>query len=366
MQGRVAALVGPSQFEIKHFEVPDPEPGAVVLQVRRANVCGSDLHLYHYDSPALREAALGHEFVAEIFALGDGVTSDNAGAPVSVGDRVAPVYYVTCRRCARCLEGRFGMCENALREWRRNPEEAPHFFGAFGTHYVLNPDQYFFKVPDELSDAIVAGANCGLAQMIFALDQTRLTAGSTLVIQGAGGLGLYAAAVANERGVRVIVIEGVPERIDLARQFGADDIVDMREHATPEARAERVLELTDGRGPDVVLEVTGVAAAFPESVLLARVGGEIVSVGNLNVGERFEVSLSPGLITRKNLRIHGVLRYDPWYLHRALEFLRRTYRRYPFETLAERVYTFDELQSAIDDSESRRVARASISFLSPA
>ncbi|MGI8392321.1 zinc-binding dehydrogenase [Leucobacter sp. W1038] len=362
MQGSIAALVGPSQIEVKHFDVPTPAPDAVVLKIRRANVCGSDIHQFHYHSAALREAALGHEFVAEISALGSEITKDNAGQPVAVGDRVAPVYYITCRKCARCLRGEFGMCQNSLREWAKNPELAPHFTGAFATHYYLHPDQYFFKVPDGLSDAVVAGANCGLSQMIFALDKTRLSAGSTLLIQGAGGLGLYAAAVAKERGVRVLVVEGVDERIELARNFGADEIVDMREHATVEARVARVLELTNGDGPDVVLEVTGVAAAFPESVELARVGGEIVSVGNLNVGEGFQVTLSPGLITRKNLTIHGVLRYDPWYLQKALAFLLRTQDRYPFESLTERTYPFEDLTTAISDSEARKVTRASIIF----
>jgi L-iditol 2-dehydrogenase len=362
VQGRVAAMVGLKQFEIKQYEVPEPEAGALVLAVRRANVCGSDIHQYHYDSPALREAALGHEFVGEISALGEGVTHDNAGRPVAIGDRVVPVYYVTCRRCAACLRGDFGMCANSLREWSKNPDQAPHFLGGFGTHYYVNPDQYFFKVPEGLNDQIVAGANCGLAQMLFALDRTRLDAGSTLVVQGAGGLGLYAVAVAKERGARVIVIDGVPERLALADRFGADELIDMAAHRSSEERVARVLDLTRGLGADVVLEVTGVSAAFPESIALARVGGEVVSVGNLNVGEGFEITLSPGVITRKNLRVQGVLRYDPWYLQRALEFLERTHERFPFEALTKEAHAFDLLADAIRDGESRSVARASIVF----
>lgn len=362
MQGRVAAVVGPRQFEVKQYEVPQPAAGALVLEVQRANVCGSDIHQFHYDSPALREAALGHEFVGRVHALGAGVTHDNAGHPVAVGDRVVPVYYVTCRRCPACLRGDFGMCANSLREWSKNPELAPHFFGGFGTHYHVNEDQYFFVVPDELDDQIVAGANCGLAQMLFALDRTRLAAGSTLVVQGAGGLGLYAVAVAKERGATVIVIDGVPERIGLAERFGADHVIDMAVHPTGQDRLDRVLELTGGLGADVVLEVTGVSAAFTESVALARVGGEVVSVGNLNVGEGFEIAISPGIITRKNLRVQGVLRYDPWYLHRALEFLLRTHERFPFEALTKDAHSFDDLADAIRDGESRSVARASIVF----
>ncbi|WP_319035198.1 zinc-binding dehydrogenase [Microbacterium sp. LRZ72] len=355
-------MVGPNTFEFKSYDVPQPEPGGLVLKTRRANVCGSDIHQYHYNSPALKQAVLGHEFVGDVAALGAGVKTDNAGTSVHVGDRVVPVYYVTCRHCPSCLRGDLGMCQNALREWSKNPDQPPHFFGGLSTHYYVSPDQYFFKVPEELDDAVAAGANCGLAQMIFALDHTRLRDDSTLLIQGAGGLGLYATAVAKERGARVIVIEGVRDRIALAKQFGADEIVDMNEFDTSEARVERVLELTTGKGPDIVLEVTGVAAAFPESVALARVGGEVVSVGNLNVGEGFEVSIAPGTVTRKSLTVRGALRYDPWYLNRALAFLSRTQERYPFESLTKQPHAFENLRDAIRDGESRSVARASIVF----
>lgn len=362
MQGKVAAVVGPKAFEVKEYRVPQPAAGALVLSVRRANVCGSDIHQFHYDSPALREAALGHEFVGQVYSLGEGVTHDNAGQPIEVGDRVAPVYYVTCRRCASCLRGDFGMCSNALREMSKNPDTAPHFFGGFGTHYYVNPDQYFFKVPDELDDRIVAGANCGLAQMLFAFDRSQVGDGSTVVVQGAGGLGLNAVAVAKERGATVIVIDGVPERIGLAERFGADYVIDMNELGSPRTRLERVLDLTDGMGADGVVEVTGVSAAFAESVAFARGGGEVISVGNLNVGERFEIPISPGIITRKNLRVKGILRYDPWYLHSALAFLKRTSGKYPFNALTEKAYSLDELAQAINDGESRSVARASIVF----
>lgn len=361
MQGTVAAVVGPNEFAFKQYELPSPAPGALLLAVRRANVCGSDLHILHFDSPALREAVLGHEFVGEIRSLGAGVSLDNAGVPVAVGDRVVPVYYVSCRRCAACLRGELGMCANSLREWSKNPDVAPHFLGGFGTHYYVNADQYFFRVPDELDDQIVAGANCGLAQMLFALDKTRLGPGTTLLVQGAGGLGLYAIAVAKERGARVIVIEGVPDRIELAYAFEADEVVSFAEFPTAESRLARVQELTGG-GADVVLEVTGVPAAFPEAVALARVGGEVVCVGNINVGPEFEVTISPGLVTRKQLRIHGVLRYDPWYLHKALQFLQRTHERFPFALLTKEPRPFAELGEAIRDGESRTVARASVIF----
>lgn len=357
-QGRIAALVGPETAEVKSFPVPEPEPGAVVLRVRRANVCGTDVHQFHYESPALRNAGLGHEFVGEVAALGAGVETDYAGAPVAVGDRVVAVYYLTCHRCPPCLRAEFNLCQNGLASWSIPPDVAPHFRSGFATHYYVNPGQFFYRVPDDVDDATVAGANCGLAQMIFVLDRLAVQAGETLAVQGAGGLGLYAAAVAHERGVRVLVIDGVPERLELARRFGADVTIDLTAHPEASDRVAATQAATAGLGADAVLEVTGVPAAFVEAVDLARVGGRIASVGNLN--SESTVTLAPGIVTRKSLTILGVLRYDPWYLHKAVTFLSRRSTLHPFEALADRSFTLDQVEDALHAGESRSVARAAI------
>jgi threonine dehydrogenase-like Zn-dependent dehydrogenase len=356
--GQIAALIGPATAEVKTFPLPDVEPGAALLKVRRANVCGTDVHQWHYESAALRKAGLGHEFVAEIVALGEGLTTDYAGQPVALGDRVVPVYYLTCHRCPPCQRAEFNLCQNGLAEWMIPPDVAPHFRSGFATHYYVHPGQFFYKVPDEVDDATVAGANCGLAQMLFVLDQVGVEAGETLVVQGAGGLGLYAAALAHERGVRVVAIDGVPERLELARRFGAAETVSLADHPDQADRVRRVQELTGGVGADMVLEVTGVPASFVEAIDLARVGGRIASVGNLNA--EATVTMTPGMITRKSVHIHGVLRYHPWYLHKAIEFLARRQHLHPFDALSDRSFPLAEVTEALKAGESRSVARVAI------
>ncbi len=358
--GSVAALVGPGEVTIKQFEVPEPQPGEVLVRVRRANLCGSELHIFHFHHPLIRECVLGHEFVGEIAALGEGVSSDFAGQPVEVGDRITAAYFITCHRCAACLLGDAHLCEHAYDYWSQPAEVAPHFHGTFATHYVVHRDQYFYKVPDTIGDAAAAGANCGLSQVLFALDEIGLRAGQSLVIQGAGGLGLYAAAVAREAGAHVLLVEGSPERIAFAARFGVDAVVDMREHETTERRVTRVRELVGARGADVVLEVAGVPAAFTEALELVRSGGTVVSIGNVNVGPSHEVALSPGLITRKAVRLQGFVRYHPWYLHRALRFIERRQSLHPFDELSDRAYGLDEISDAIALGEERRVARPAI------
>lgn len=360
MKGRVAALVGPADVSIKEFELPEPAPGAVLAKIRRANVCGSDIHIFHFHHPLIKESVLGHEFVGEVAALGEGVTTDYAGNEVRVGDRIIAPYYLTCRKCPGCLRGEFNLCQRAYAFFSKPPEEEPHFHGAFATHYYIHPEQYFYKVPDSVSDEVVAGANCGLSQVLFGLHEIGLSAGDRLVIQGAGGLGLYAAAVGKDMGARVIVVEGISERIELARRFGAEDIVDMNEHSTPEERVAEVQSLTGGYGADVVLDVTGVPAAFLETVQFVRPGGKVAEIGTVSLGAEYEISLAPGLITRKVMRIQGFVRYQPWYLHKALLFLERKHGEHPFGELTDREYGLEEAGEAIRQGEARKAARPAV------
>ena len=108
---------------------------------------------------------------------------------------------------------------------------------------------------------------------------------------------MYATAVAHDAGAQVVMIERIPERIELAGRFGADVVVDMAEFTTLEDRVERVTSLTGGYGADLVLEVTGVPVAFIEALHLARPAGQVIEIGNVNVGPEHEVRLAPGLIT---------------------------------------------------------------------
>jgi threonine dehydrogenase-like Zn-dependent dehydrogenase len=194
--------------------------------------------------------------------------------------------------------------------------------------------------------------------MLFTLDRVGLSAGQTLLIQGVGGLGLYAAAIARERGATVIAVDGVADRLELAGRFGADHAIDLTEVRTVAERVAAVRDLTGGAGADVVLEVAGVPAAFAEAIELVRNGGSIATVGNLNA--EAEVPVIPGLITRKGITIRGVLRYDPWYLHRAIQFLVRRQGRHPFDELTDRSYPLDEVPDALRAGEKHQVARVAV------
>src|SRR5438046_8330154 len=226
----------------------------MLIKVARANAGGSDLHYWRGEldyakmgRPLPRNP--GHEHVGRVAKLGPGVTTDSAGRPVAVGDRVAYRYFFPCGRCRACLRQRTKSCPVRQANWLVSCEAWPHFQGGFGQYFYLRPNHAVFKLPDEITDEMAAGVNCAYTQVYAGLDLAGLRAGQLAGSQGAGGLSVYACAVAKEMGAgRVIVIDGVDERLALARRFGADTIVALREHPTPEARVQQVKALTDGRG----------------------------------------------------------------------------------------------------------------------
>lgn len=358
MKGRVAVMVEPMKMEFREFTVPEPEKGAVILRVTRTNVCGSELHIWRGEHPTKKKGVLGHEMVGMIEKIGEGVTTDYAGRPIQVGDRVATVYYQTCKKCNLCKRGQFHLCENAYEFWNKDPEEAPHFHGTFSTHYYIHPDMYFYKIPDNVPDSAAASANCALSQVYFGLDKAELSYGDSIVIQGAGGLGINAAAVAKEKGAKVIVIDAIESRLEVAKKFGADHVINLREVDTLEKRVEVVKSLTNGIGADVGIELSGVPAAFSEGIHLIRGGGKYVSIGNVSPGKYTE--FDPGLLTRKSIQIIPVVRYDPWYLNKALGFLSDNISKYPFANMIDGEFNFDDIQHALDKSATREVTRASI------
>ncbi|WP_265110712.1 zinc-binding dehydrogenase [Halosolutus halophilus] len=357
--GELVYINGPKDLEFREYEVPEPEPGAVVTEVVRANVCGSELHVWKGDHP-LQDCVLGHEALVRVADLGEGVETDSAGTPIEEGDLVAPVYFQTCQACEFCRRGEFYRCENDYEHTGKSPEIWPHFHAPWATHYYIYPDNHFYKIPDELESHlnVAAAANCALSQVKFGLDQVGLEFGETVVIQGAGGLGLNATVVANEYGAETIVVDGVDERLEQARAFGADHVIDFREDDTVEARVERVEEITDGMGADVGVEVAGVPEAFTEGIELLRTGGRYLEMGNVRPGH--EVDFDPGKLTRKSIDVTTAVEYDPWTLYESLQLLAETVDSYPYDDLIDTEYPLSDVEAALEHSENRDVIRATL------
>ncbi|MBM3155805.1 MAG: zinc-binding dehydrogenase [Chloroflexi bacterium] len=363
--GRAAIYHGLGHpMEIKKYPVPEPEPGAILVKTRRANICGSDLHMWRGDVDLAglgqpMPVILGHEMVGAVEKLGAGVSTDSAGQPLAEGDRVVYRYFVPCGRCRSCLRGNDAACPAAYITVVNPCEPPPHFRGAYAEYYYLIPNQTVFKVPDDLPDEIVAPVNCALSEVIYGLDKVNFSFGETVAIQGAGGLGIYATAVAKEMGAaKVIVIDSIDERLELAKAFGADEIIDMKEFKESYERSGKVKELTGGWGADVVVEVVGFPQVIPEGIDMLGNGGRYLELGNVSPLKYFEFDPSSLVINGKS--IYGMALYTAEAMKKALDFLSRTKNKYPFDKILARDYPLEKINRAFEEQNKGLVTRSSI------
>jgi threonine dehydrogenase-like Zn-dependent dehydrogenase len=364
-KGRAAVFIEPNRpMEIREYPVPDPEPGAILIRVKLCNICGSDIHAWHGDFQTTKiggslPTILGHEMTGVVEKLGEGVRVDSNGQPLSEGDRVIYQYFYHCGKCVHCLKGNTTACINLNMAMLGNSEEYPYFVGGFAEYYYLRPNHVVYKVPDKVPDEIVSGANCALAQVISGLNRVNFKFNETIVIQGAGGLGLYTSAVAKFMGAKkVIVIDGVDDRLELVKRFGADEIINLKEYKDARSRIKRVKELTDGIGADVVAELVGHPSVINEGLNMLALFGRYLEIGNISKGKTVE--LDPSNIVFGNKSITGVSLYEPIALKMALDFLERTINIYPYEELFSSKFKLTHINEAIEKSVNREVKRASI------
>lgn len=355
MKGHVAVLreYG-GEFELREYPVPEPEPGAILVKLTRAGVCGSDLHIWRGEMKDVygttpKDLTFGHEMCGRVERLGAGVTTDSMGQPLQEGDRITFAYFFPCGRCPVCLQDEMGSCPRKARA-NRVAGTPPYFNNAYGEYYYLRPNHYVFKIPDEISDDMATPVNCALSQVLYGLHRAGLGFGGSAVIQGAGGLGINAVGVAKDMGANtIIVIDQIPERLELARAFGADHTLNLNELRTPEERIQAVMDLTGGFGADVVADVVGYPQVIPEGLRMLRSGGCYLEIGNIAPGNLF--SYDATALVRGNVRLVATSNYSPWAIPQALAFMRRNLQRFPFNRIISHTYPLERITEAFVQAE---------------
>ena len=352
-------------FEIREYDLPDPEPGAVILKMTQAGICGSDLHTWRGDQvnnpipPTGR--VMGHEGTGVVHKLGAGVTTDSLGTPIQEGDRLMHVHVFPCYRCHMCNRGDTNLCAN-----RQYPtgDVWPYFTGTYADFLYLPPRHPAFKVPDELPDDIIGYVNCAMGTVTQGLLSAGAHEGQYVVIQGAGGLGLNAIAMAKDMGAdRVIALDRLENRLELAEEFGADYTINIEEYNTPETRVQRVRELTKGRGADVVMELVGRAELLAEGIDMLSNGGTFVEIGDIVPGR--EVSIDPSKLLRGK-KIIGSSMYRPSTLATILEYMVKNVDRVPFHSIVSHRFKLADINEAFPQAEwSQRQTAVTRAMLEP-
>ena len=225
--GRATVLVEPNKLETWEVDIADPEAGGALVRVVIGGVCGSDVHIMSGEAGIMPfPIILGHEGVGQVEKLGAGVTSDYAGIPVKEGDLVYWAPIALCYRCHSCTVLEETPCENSqFFEHARKPN-----WGSYADYAWLPNGLAFFKLPDGADPLAIAALGCALPTVLRGFDRCGpVRVGETVVVQGAGPVGLSAVLVAKLAGAsEIIVIDAFPERLETAKLLGATATLDLK------------------------------------------------------------------------------------------------------------------------------------------
>jgi threonine dehydrogenase-like Zn-dependent dehydrogenase len=256
--------------DVRVDNVPDPKilnPRDAIVKITSTAICGSDLHLYDGYIPTMKSGdILGHEFMGEVVELGASVTN------LSIGDRVVVPFTISCGNCFFCSRDLSSLCDNSnpnawMAEKLYGHSAAglfgySHLFGGYAggqAEYARVPfaDVGLFKIPDGLTDEQVLFLTDIFPTGYMAAENCNIQPGDTVAVWGCGPVGQFAIRSAYLLGAeRVIAIDRVPERLQMAREQGKAETINYEEVDAGEA----VKEMTGGRGPDSVIDAVGMEA----------------------------------------------------------------------------------------------------------
>jgi L-iditol 2-dehydrogenase len=280
------ALVLEDYKKLALSEVPEPEigPNDLLVRVQSCGICGSDVHGFDGSSGRrIPPVIMGHE------ASGVVATAGSAVSRFREGDRVTFDSMISCGRCLFCRQGRPNLCDNrrvlgvSCQEYRRH--------GAFA-EYVAVPEHIVFKVPDSLAFNEAAMVE-PVSVAVHAVNITPVKLGDTAVVIGAGMIGLLTLQALRNAGCgRIVSVDLEDDRLALAKQLGADEVLNSRSVDIP----ARIRELTDGLGADVVMEAVGADATVRMSIDCARKGAFVTLIGNVTATVNFPLQ---SVVTRE-------------------------------------------------------------------
>lgn len=328
---KVAVMEGIRKMGYTRRPIPVPKENEVLVKLEYVGICGSDMHYYE-------TGAIGNYVVEPPFVLGHepgGVVTE-VGAKVKhlkVGDRVALEPGKTCGHCEFCKTGRYNLCPDVVFF------ATPPVDGVF-QEYVAHDADLCFKLPENVST--LEGALIEpLAVGFHAANQGGAHAGQTAVVMGAGCIGLVSMMALKAEGVsKVYVVDIMQKRLDKALELGADGVINGKEQDAVKA----VMELTGGRGCDLVIETAGTEFTTRQSIQMTKKGATIVLVGYSKSGE---MTLPMSLALDKELTFKTVFRYRHIY-PMAIDAVAAG--KVNLKGIVTNIFDFDDIQNAMDRS----------------
>ena len=370
MKSRTVVMESDGSIAIEELDVPDVGPREVLVRVELTGICGSDVHMRDGGMELDFPVVPGHELAGVVERLGDEVNVDSKNDPVSEGDTVTvvPGYNAADDWYTEHLPARpLAATEREVYGFR-GVDDYPHVHGGMGEYLVVEEEAFFYRLPDGMDTELgalvepLSVASHAVERAVQpGLPWTRegFGVGQSVAVQGAGPIGLLAAATAATAGAgQVFVLDLVPERLELAESFGATDTVDVGAYDGDEFVDEVDRRSDSGNGPDVVIEAVGHPSALEQSLDVVRSAGTVVEVGHYVYNG--ESAIDPSQIVHKELDIYGSLAYPPNQFETSLSVLERTADEFPYADLFNHRVGLDEAESAYDAQESGEAYRATV------
>lgn len=266
MLGIFKTAKGVGNVSLMEIDIPQPKEDEVLIEVKAAGICGTDIHILHDKFPYYPPVILGHEFSGQIVEIGSQVTD------YRIGDRVVgEPHTLACGKCELCRTGYQQLCSS-----KRSIGWGIH--GAFA-RYLVMPEKLLHHIPNSITydQAALVEPAANVVQDV--IERGKIAPNDFVVVIGPGPIGLLAVMAARAAGAREIALVGVKadleNRLALGKQLGADHII----VADAENSAEKVAALTAGRGADIVVEASGAPLAISSTVAMVRRVGRIVVIG---------------------------------------------------------------------------------------
>lgn len=353
-----ALFQGPGRpLELTQIPLPTPVAGEILVQVECCTLCGSDLHTFAGKRTEPSPSILGHEILGRVVSCGESAPADLTGAPLSPGDRITWSTAVSCGACDRCQRNLYPKCRKLAKYGHEQAVGRGALSGGLAEYVLLRPGTAIVRVAEHLPAPLMSSANCATATVAAALRKAGDLPGRSVLILGAGLLGLTAAAMASTRGAQLIVLADLAaDRLQLATQFGTTHTVLVAE--TPAETLERCRQTCGEAEFDVILEMSGASSAVATAIAAAGVGGSVVLVGS--VLPTPAVPLDPERVIRRWLNLHGVHNYCPEDLQVAVEFLTAHGSAFPFLELVTRHYPLRVINQAVEFAQRERPIRVAI------
>ena len=281
----MAVVTEPGKIEFQERLLPELGTNDVLIKVRAASICGSDLHIYKGKHPsAPLPVAVGHEVSGEVVQIGENVSS------VALGDRVAVEPVIACGKCHFCLRGKYHLCTKISFQYRQGQ-------GGFAPYFMTN-ERWLHELPENITyeeGALVEP----LSVAIHAVTRGSVNIGQTGAIFGAGAIGLLILMVIKHAGVGDIFVVDIQEhRLEKAKALGASSVLNnLKSDAV-----EQIFQMTNRLGVDKAFEAVGIEATLVQSLNVLKKGGRAVLAG---IFERPEVCIPANIFVQKEITLSG-------------------------------------------------------------